>query len=130
MSKINIEVGYQAGGDLFTNWTEQAGPHVYWVFPVEVDGPVLAVEQIAEAVFEADNSPYQVTGLAAQVRAAMTEAYSRTERRHHSLSVGDRVRVGEVELAVARFGFRRVAADEVQEIERVEFSTEESGAGA
>lgn len=111
--KINIEVGYQdtttttdAGRQ--TRWTEQATGHRYWTFTVDMTD-VVPVEVIADAVYEADNAPFELRpdSLAGRVRAAMQEAYRQTPERHHSLSVGDRVRVGEVEVICAGLGWQR-----------------------
>lgn len=109
-TKITIEVGYQDTTD--TNaapWTEQATGHRYWTFPVDMDA-VVPIETIADAVYAADNAPSELSAasLVGRVRAAMQQAYRQTSDRHHSLSVGDRVRVGEVEVVCAGLGWNRV----------------------
>lgn len=53
----------------------------------------LSVEEIAEAVFEATNAPFEVTGLAAIVRAWFT-AEAAKGKFYPTLSVGDVVRMG------------------------------------
>ena len=53
----------------------------------------LSVEEVAEAVFEATNAPFEVTGLAAIVRAWFT-AKAEAGDFYPSLSVGDTVRMG------------------------------------
>jgi hypothetical protein len=116
MTQVNIEVGYQDTKDpgelaRATRWTEEATGHKYWTYAVELDA-VRPIEQVAEAVYMADNYPgeLKLTGLSGQVRAAMIEVYEHTSERHHSLSVGDRVRVGEVEVVCASAGWQRVRA--------------------
>lgn len=112
-TKINIEIGYQDttdDGSRHDRWTEDySGPHKYWTFPVTM-AEVVPIETIAEAAFIADNSPHELTegSLACRIRETMLDAYRQTGERHHSLSVGDRVRVGEVEVVCSGIGWKRV----------------------
>lgn len=66
--------------------------------------------EVAEACFIATNSPYEVTGLAAEIRSAIAATGYDGRGAHYSLSVGDTVTVGEVMLACANFGWERVFA--------------------
>lgn len=66
------------------------------------------VEMIAEAAFEATNSPAPQMKVAQALRAALDADGYRGEGAHYSLSVGDTVTVGEVTLACDRFGWKRV----------------------
>lgn len=108
MTKISIEVGYQDPHSEDA-WTVHATGHRYWTYEVDV-AEVVPIETVAAAVFRADNYPDELRPdtLPGRVRAAMQEAYRQTPDRHHSLSVGDRVRVGEVEVVCTSFGWKRV----------------------
>lgn len=117
-TKINIEVGYQdtkRQDDLarYTRWTPAAVGHRYWTFPVDITGEYPSIEDIAEAVFQADNAPFLAVGsLPDRIRVAMQDAYSKTKDRHHSLSVGDRVRVDGREVVCVECGFEAVRLHE------------------
>jgi hypothetical protein len=113
--QINIQVGYQDTKDPaghYTRWTEDATGHKWWTFPVDVKQAVTVV-QTAEAVFKADNAPFELApdSLAGKIREAMIEAYENTTERHHSLSVGDRIRIGEDEVICSDDGWKRVPSD-------------------
>ena len=113
---LNVEVGYQDIEDSSpearaTRWTENASGHHWWVFVVDAgDLPPQGIETVAEAVFLADNAPLGNLDhpLADRVRVAMDAAYVETDDRHHSFSVGDRVRVGETEVVCCSFGWKPV----------------------
>lgn len=115
---LNIEVGYQDVEDpspkaRATRWTEDASGHRWWTFVVDVSGlPAQGIEHVAEAVFLADNSTLHNLDhpLADRVRAAMDEVYAKTDDRHHSLSTGDRVRMGETEVICCPIGWKPVRA--------------------
>jgi hypothetical protein len=111
--KLDVQVGYQDTKDPAgrTRWTEDATGHKWWTFPVDVE-QAITIEQIADAVWTADNSPeHPWQGLTGKVRAAMDEAYENTTERHHSLSVGDRVRIGEVEVVCVSVGWKHRRLD-------------------
>jgi hypothetical protein len=112
--EISVEVGYQDTRDQslaarLTRWTEQATGHRYWTFQIVVNR-VHDLTTIAEAVYAADNAPHDFPedSLTGKLRAAMQAVYAATTDRHHSLSVGDRVRVGEVEVVCADAGWERI----------------------
>lgn len=79
------------------------------MIPVPMDVVAdLSVEQVAEAVFEATNAPFMVTGLADIVRAWFT-VKAEEGRFYPSLSVGDIVRMGaDGAVRVESVGFSRV----------------------
>lgn len=66
------------------------------------------VEMIAEAAFEATNSPAPQMKVAKALRAALDATGYRGQGAHYSLSVGDTVTVGEVTLACDNWGWKRV----------------------
>lgn len=70
-------------------------------------------EFVAEAVFTATNSPYEVSGLPGQIRDAIAAKGYRGQGAHYSLSTGDTVTVGEVMLACESFGWKQVYSQEV-----------------
>ena len=121
---IDIIVGYQDIDDQSpmaraTRWTaDYTGRRVEWTYTITVDDAEMAaqflaedgVAHLAEMVFEADNSPYVHAEESAvgMIQAAMNAAYGERSDRHHSLAVGDTVRVGEVAVVVAPAGFLRV----------------------
>lgn len=114
MTTIIIEVGYQditgqSEAARARRFTPYATGHTWWNYPVDVD-EVLSIDALGDAVFTADNSPHELPpdSLAGKIRAAMLTAYAATDVRHHSLSVGDRVRVSEVEVICTGNGWRRV----------------------
>lgn len=109
MTAVAVEVGYQNPRDRDHSWTERATGHRYWTFEVEIER-VLSVETVAEAVFCADNQPNIAAEdtLVGKFQRAMIAAYERTTDRHHSLSIGDRVRIGEVEVVCANDGWERI----------------------
>lgn len=75
----------------------------------ETDQPVdRLVEMIAEAAFEATNSPAPQMVVAQKIATALAATGYRGAEAHYSLSTGDTVTVGEVTLACARFGWDRV----------------------
>lgn len=74
----------------------------------EVDWATL---RLAEAAFEATNSPFPLTpgSPAAQIQSALqARGFNGSQSGHYSLSVGDTVTFGEVTLACASFGWERV----------------------
>lgn len=92
--------GYKPGAQQHTETIE-----------VEVESfadPQHTVEAVAEAAFVATNSPYEVSGLPAQIREAITATGYNGRGAHYSLSVGDTVTVGEVMMACESFGWKRV----------------------
>lgn len=72
------------------------------------EDPQHTVEAIAEAAFVATNSPYEVSGLASQIREGIEATGYNGRGAHYSLSVGDTVTVGEVTVACESFGWKRV----------------------
>lgn len=67
-----------------------------------------AVLGIAEAAFMATNAPYEVTGMAGEIREAIAAAGYRGQGAHYSLSVGDTVMVGEVMVSCEPTGWKQV----------------------
>ena len=118
MSTIEITIGWtksdmERGYSSFSGYQPGAAQHTETIevetLPFEGE-PQKTVEAIAEAAFVATNSPYEVTGLAAQIREAIAATGYRGQGAHYSLSVGDTVTVGEVMLACESFGWQRVQA--------------------
>lgn len=114
MPTCRIWVGYQDTTSdrrevRLWRWTESAVGHTWWPYDVQIDG-LPSIETIAEAVSVADNSPHSLPfgSLEAKIRDAMLTAYRLTTDRHHSLSVGDRVRTGEHEVVCTKHGWRRI----------------------
>jgi hypothetical protein len=120
---IDIIAGYQDINDTdpmarATRWTAAyTGRRVEWTYRIETPADMAAdfltaggVSHLAELVFEADNSPYahDPDSAVGMIQAAMNAAYGDRSDRHHSLSVGDSVQVGEVKVVVGSTGFVRV----------------------
>lgn len=111
--RLTIEVGYQDTDSTDSlvrarRWTLDAMGHRWWPYVVDVSGlPVVGVQEVADAVCDADNNPSPPSSvtLAGRIRQAMDEIYATTSERHHSLSPGDRVRVGETEVVCAPVGW-------------------------
>lgn len=120
---IDIVVGYQDIDDQTpmaraTRWTEDyTGRRDDWTYTITVDAEMAAdflvedgVAHLADQVFQADNAPYvfDEDSAAGMIQAAMNAAYTERQGGHHSLSVGDTVRVGEVTVVCASTGWVRV----------------------
>jgi hypothetical protein len=105
---VAVDIGYQ---DILGEgaWTENATGHDYLTINVEVD-KVPPAEELAAAVFAAGNSSFAINGdtLTARVQKALLR--TPLPASHHSFAVGDRVRVGKVELICAPVGWTRVKA--------------------
>lgn len=97
--------GYRPGAKQHTETVEVEIPET--VSAQEADWATL---HIAEAAFEATNSPFPKTGLAQQINEALENKSFYGQGGHYSLSVGDTVTVGEVTLACASFGWERVGS--------------------
>lgn len=69
-----------------------------------------AVEQIADAAFEATNSPFPQSPLAVEINEELERrSFYGEQSGHYSLSTGDTVTVGEVTLECAPMGWKQIS---------------------
>lgn len=95
--------GYKPGAEQHTETIEVEAPE-------SLPRNMTMAEYVAEQAFVATNAPYEVTGLAAEIRSAIAATGYDGRGAHYSLSVGDTVTVSEVMLACSNFGWERVQA--------------------
>lgn len=99
-----VKIGWTKHSDY---WTFQPQAERHWVEFNLASG--LEPEVVAEAAFEATNSPSRLSPLAQAILWKIEAAGYTGKEAHYSLSVGDVVQVGEVLLACERAGWTRVA---------------------
>jgi hypothetical protein len=123
--KVEGLVGAPGKGTVATikiGWTKRSD---FWTYQPEAERHFIEFElflrddtdpeRVAEAAFEATNSPGSMSPLAQRILWKIGAfGYRGEEAGHYSLSVGDTVQVDEVLLACERFGWKEVEAAPVE----------------